>query len=158
MTKTDKKVVVEPEEKQPELEKKISELTEHWKRALADYQNLEKRHEREKAEFVEYANSTLILKLVAVLDHLERAQAHLKDDGLDLAIKEFQKVLAEEGLQEIEVLGKEFDPREMEAVGVVAGENNNQIAEVVNKGYSLKGRIVRPARVKVFKKEDTCQK
>ncbi len=157
MTKQDKKAAVE-ESKNQDLERQIIELTGHWKRALADYQNLEKRHEREKAEFVEYANSGLILKLVAVLDHLERAQAHLKDDGLDLAIKEFEKVLTEEGLQEIEALGKEFNPLEMEAVEIVTGEKNNQIAEVVNKGYSLKGRVIRPARVKVFKKEDTCQK
>lgn len=133
------------------LKKEIEELTNLWKRALADYQNLQKRQEREKADFVQYANANLILKLLAALDHLEKVQTYLKDDGLDLAIKELKKVLAEEGLAEIEALGKGFNPQEMEAVGVAEGGKDGQAAEVVCKGYRLKGRVVRPAKVKVAK-------
>jgi len=130
------------------LQKKIEELTGSWKRALADYQNLEKRYEREKAEFTQFANSNLILKQLAVLDHLERVQSYLADDGLDLAIKEFKRVLTEEGLDEIEAAGKAFDPREMEVVEVVDGEEGI-VKDIMSKGYRLKGRVIRPAKVRV---------
>ncbi|MGB9637535.1 MAG: nucleotide exchange factor GrpE, partial [Microgenomates group bacterium] len=66
------------------LKKEVETLTNSWKRALADYQNLEKRYEREKADFVQYANSRLILRLLEVLEHLEKAAETLKDKGLDL--------------------------------------------------------------------------
>jgi len=131
-----------------ELEEKISELTNNWKRALADYQNLEKRYDKEKQDFVQFATSGLILKLLSVLDHFERIQNYLKDDGLDLAIKEFKKVLVEEGLDEIEALGQQFNPMEMEAVEVGEGEEG-KVLEVLQKGYRLKGRVLRPAKVKV---------
>ncbi|MCL5091020.1 MAG: nucleotide exchange factor GrpE, partial [Patescibacteria group bacterium] len=119
---------------------------------LADYQNLEKRFQREKEEFTQFANTNLLLKLIIVLDHFERAQAHLKDPGLDLALKELKKILQEEGLVEIEALGKEFNPLEMEAVAIIEGSGkDNEVAEVLAKGYSLKGKTVRPAKVKVIK-------
>lgn len=138
MTKKDAKI----------LKKEIETLTNSWKRALADYQNLQKRYEKEKADFIQFANAGLILKLLAVLDHLERVQTYLEDDGLDLAIREFKKVLIEEGLDEIEVVDKEFNPEEMEAVETVEGEEG-KVAEVLCKGYQLKGKVIRPSKVKV---------
>lgn len=149
MAKQDKKTSVGLDIRERELKKEVEAMTNQWKRALADYQNLEKRYCQEKAEFVQFANTGLILKLLSVLDHLERAQEHLKDNGLELAIKEFDRVLTEEGLEEIEVLGQEFNPAEMEAVATVAGEENNKAVEVVSKGYRLKGKVIRPAKVKV---------
>lgn len=131
-----------------ELKNQIETLTNNWKRALADYQNLEKWYEKEKADFIQFANAGLILKLLAVFDNLERVQTYLKDDGLDLAIREFKKVLVEEGLGEIEVVGKEFNPEEMEAVETVGGEQE-KVAAVLCKGYQLKGKVIRPAKVKV---------
>ena len=130
----------------------VEELTNCWKRAIADYQNLEKRYEKEKSDFVQFANTNLILKLLTALDHLERVQAYLKDDGLDLAIKELRRVLTEEGLDETEVVSKEFNPEEMEAVELVDGEEE-RVVEVVNKGYKLKGRVIRVAKVKVGQKK-----
>lgn len=131
-------------------DQQITELTNDWKRALADYQNLCKRYEREKADFVQFANTNLILKLLAVLDHLEKAQEYLKDPGLELAVKQFKNVLTEEGLSEIEVLGKEFNPEEMEAVETVEGEAGKVLA-IICKGYRLKDKIIRVAKVKVGK-------
>ena len=127
----------------------IEELTTNWKRALADYQNLVKRSEAEKIEVVAYANTNLILKLLVVLDHFEKAQNYLKDSGLDLAIKQFRGVLLEEGLQEIEAMGKDFNPLEMEAVEVQKEGENNKVVQVIAKGYRLKGKIIRVAKVKV---------
>jgi len=130
--------------------KKIEELTNNWKRALADYQNLQKRTEREKIEFAQYSNSILIARLLTIVDYLERVQTYLNDNGLDLAIKEFKRLLEEEGLQEIEVLNKDFNPLEMEAVEAIGGEEGTgKVTEVISKGYRLKDKIIRPAKVKV---------
>lgn len=130
------------------LKKEIEVLTNSWKRALADYQNLEKRYQKEKTDFIQFATANLILKLLTVLDHLERIQTYLRDDGLDLALKEFKKVLISEGLDEIEVLGRKFDPKEMEACGWAEGEEE-KVVETVARGYRLKGSVIRPAKVKV---------
>lgn len=135
------------------LKKEVETLTNNWKRALADYQNLEKRHEKEKADFVQFANSSLILRLVGILNHLEKAAENLKDKGLDLVIAEFKKLLGEEGVEEVKSIGEEFSPNCMKAVEMVEGGREGIVAEVINKGYFLKGRILLPAEVKVFGKE-----
>lgn len=129
----------------------IETLTNSWKRALADYQNLEKRIEKEKGDFIAFSNADLILKLLMTLAGLEKAAEHLKDKGLDIVVTEFKKVLFEEGLEEIETQGVVFDPVLMEAVEVVSGGEKNKIAEVLQKGYLLKGKILLPVKVKVFK-------
>jgi len=134
------------------LKQQIEALTNNWKRALADYQNLEKRTASEKEEFLKFANSSLILKLLSVLDVLEKVQSHLKDKGLDLAILEFKRVLENEGVGEIEVrLGDNFNQDMMECVEVIKGEKENQVAEVMSKGYKLNGKLLRPVKVKVYK-------
>ena len=130
----------------------IEELTNHWKRALADYQNLEKRYAREKADFVAYAGSNLILKLMTVLDHLEKVKSYLKDEGLEIALREFKRVLEEEGLREIEAAGKDFDPLLMEAVEAVRSDKVGKVVEEVTKGYQLKDKVIRVAKVKVGRK------
>jgi len=131
-----------------ELKKQIEVLTNDWKRALADYQNLQRRYEKEKIEFAQYANGILVLKLLSTLDYLEKVQSYLKDDGLGLAIKEFKNVLSEEGLKEVEVLGKKFNPEEMEAIEKIDGEED-KVIEVISKGYRLKDKLIRTAKVKV---------
>ncbi len=140
------------------LQGKIDELTDNWKRALADYQNLQKRYEREKADFVQFANSNLILRLVTILNHLEKAAESLNDKGLDLVVGEFKRLLDEEGLKEVKSVGEEFSPNFMEAVEMVAGGKEGTVAEVVTKGYLLKDKILLPAKVKVFGKETPEEK
>lgn len=130
----------------------IEELTNRWKRALADYQNLEKRYTREKADFVAYAGSNLILKLLSVLDHLEKVKSYLKDEGLEIALREFERVLEEEGLKEIEAVGKDFDPLSMEAIETVRSDKIGKVVEEVTKGYQLKDKVIRVAKVKVGRK------
>ena len=127
---------------------KITDLENKWKRALADYANLEKRIEKEKEDFVKFANAQLLNKLLAVLNDLELAEKHLKDKGLTLAGNRFREILKEEGVEEIEVLGRNFDPELMDAVETVDGPKN-KVVEVVLKGYKLYGKVLRPAKVKV---------
>ena len=120
-------------------------------RALADYDNLNKRVERERSEIQKIISLRLIIKLLTVLDGLESAQMHLKDAGLAISIVEFKRILSEEGLTEIKPkVGEQFDENWMEAIEVVPGESDNSIAEVVLIGWKFSdGTVVRHAKVKV---------
>jgi molecular chaperone GrpE len=130
------------------LQEKVSEMEGNWKRALADYKNLVDRTNKEKKQFIEFANEILILKLLAVYDSLEMLGKYSSDQGLQLTIKQFEQVLKEEGLKEIEALGRIFDTQEMEGIEMVAGEKD-KVTEVLTKGFYFKEKILRPARVKV---------
>lgn len=127
---------------------KIADLENKWKRALADYANLEKRIEKEKEDFVKFTNAQLLAKILNALDDLELAEKHLKDKGLTLAGNRFREIFKEEGVEEIEVLGRNFDPELMDAVETVRG-SKNKVVGVVFKGYKLYGKVLRPAKVKV---------
>ena len=136
-----------------EAEKKITEdFKQKYLRALADYQNLEKRMQVEKEEIIKNANTHLVLRLLPFLDSLDKAEIFIKDDGLQLVQTQFQKALQDEGLEELEVLGKEFDPYTAEVVDIVEGEKDNIVVEVLRKGYQFNGKILRVAQVKVSKK------
>ncbi|MCX6726179.1 MAG: nucleotide exchange factor GrpE [Candidatus Shapirobacteria bacterium] len=129
-------------------EKKILDLEGKWKRALADYANLEKRIDNEKQYFVKFCNAQLLEKLLLIVDDLERCEKHLQDQGLSLTLNKLKEVLKNEGLEEIKAQGEEFDPQTMEAIEIVEGPEN-KIIEVVNKGYHLGDRVLRIAKVKV---------
>lgn len=130
------------------LESELSDLDSKYKRALADYQNLEKRHSQEKLNFSRYANETLLRKLLNVLDDLERAQNHLHDLGLDLVITQFIRQLESEGVSILPSTGKPFDPVSMDCAEVVAGEEN-QVVRTIAKGYLYHEKVLRPAKVEV---------
>lgn len=134
-----------------------TKISEDWKskylRALADYQNLEKRTHAEKEETRRFAVQIFLERLLPVIDTLERATMHLNDQGLTLALKEFEAALSEIGVTKIETRGKVFNPHEMECIEVVAGEDN-KVVEETQAGYKFHDKIVRVAQVKVGKKED----
>lgn len=127
-----------------------------WKdkylRALADYQNFEKRVSGEKNELRKTANQFFIIRLLPFLDNLERAEVFIKDKNLQMIKEEYVKLLQQEGIEEIAVFGKEFDPYLAEAIEMIPGEKDNIIVGVMRKGYKFQGRIIRPAQVKVSKK------
>jgi len=136
----------------------------NWQRAQADFINYKKRAEQEKRETVEFANSKLILDLLAVADNLDRAFASLPSrlsksgwiEGIKLVYNEFAAILEAQGLTEIDAKGKPFDPHLHEAVMHQEGEEDIVIEEV-QKGYKLKDRVLRPSKVIVGKgkeKED----
>ncbi|OGD62179.1 nucleotide exchange factor GrpE [Candidatus Beckwithbacteria bacterium RBG_13_42_9] len=130
------------------LKKQVEELTNNWKRAVADYRNLEARMTKEKEEWVKFSNAALLLPLLEVLDDLERAAAHLKDNGLNLVIEKFKRVLKGNGVEELKPEGQ-FNPLMMECVEQVNGAKKDQVVSVEQKGYSLYDRLLRPAKVKV---------
>src|SRR3989304_2676049 len=86
-------------------QEKTQELENQLKRALADYQNLERRVEEERRLLSQLSSAILIEKFLPVLDNLESAQTHLKDEGLEMVIKQFRDVLSSEGVEEIEAQG-----------------------------------------------------
>jgi molecular chaperone GrpE len=153
---------IKPEEKKEteeinELKNKIKELDNNWKRALADYQNLVKRSQEEVVSAVSYGNRHLLLKFLEILDHLEEAQKHLADKGLELVISQFKSVLKNEGVVEIEALEKIFDPlyheclemrpADAKAMAGEEGKRDNVIVEVLRRGYLFKDKVMRPAKV-----------
>ena len=123
-------------------------------RALADYDNLNKRVDRERADLGKIASIGIIVRLLPVLDNLESAQMHLQDPGLAISVGEFKKVLNEEGLTEIKPkMGDIFDENTMEVIEVVKGTSDNMITEIVLEGWKFEdGTVVRHAKVKVSKK------
>ncbi len=135
------------------LKKQMEELKTKYLRALADYQNLEKRVREEREEVIKNANKHLILKLLPFLDHLDKAEMFVKDPGLKLIKDSFYKLLEELGVKEIVVAGREFDPQVAEAIELVPGDKDNIMVEVLRKGYELFGMPLRPAQVKVSKRE-----
>lgn len=145
----------DPKEKEIEESKKqIEDLTANWKRAVADYRNLEKRVENEREEFVKFSNLLVLIKLIGVLDNLELVGKHVSDDGLDIVIKELKNIISGQGIKEVEVkVGDNFDPNFHECVELVAGEDNQKVVTIVAPGYIMNMRVIRPAKVKVSKKE-----
>lgn len=127
---------------------KLIELESQWKRALADYQNLEKRTQQERQQYLRIANASLLAKILPILDDLERASQHLKDQGLALVLKQLEAVLTSEGATEIQALHQEFDPKLMECIDKTPGENN-LVSRVDLRGFMMGELVLRPAKVAV---------
>ena len=138
-----------------ELEKSKKETDDFknkYLRALADYQNYEKRAQTEKEQVGSNAIIFFVLKLLPFLDNLDKAEIFIKDPGLKMIKDSFLNVLKEAGLEELGLLEKQFDPHSAEAIEVVEGEKDNEVVEVLRKGYVFKGKLIRPAQVRVSKK------
>lgn len=135
------------------LKQKIEELENQTKRIFADYQNLQKRVDIERREWLIKANKDLILRLLPALDFLLLSSKHIKDEGLKLSIQKFFDILKTEGVEKIEAVGKEFDPSLMEAITAVAGEEN-KVVEELRSGFRMGEQVLRPVQVTVGKKEE----
>lgn len=139
------------------LEEELVNLENQLKRAVADYRNLERRVEEDSQSFTHRAKSQLLLKFLPVLDNLEQAVEGAQNngeksgwlEGIVMSIKQFRQVLSEEGLEIIEV-GDEFDPNLEEAVDIEEGEEG-KILRVLQNGYTLDGKVIRPTKVVVGK-------
>lgn len=141
-----------------EEREKAEKYLANWQRAEADLINSKKRGEQERAELANFANATLVLALLPVLDDLERALENVPDelggstwvDGIRLIYRKMQAVLEAQGLSPIDAEGKDFDPNFHEAIMCVEGEEG-MVCEEVQKGYRFRDRLLRPAKVKVGK-------
>jgi len=148
--KEDKEEKKVEDQRVKELEEKITSLDDQFKRVVADYRNLEKRREEEKREFVQFANRDLLLRILPAFDTLIVAQKYIEDEGLRLSIKKLIESLRDVGVEKIEVEGKDFDPNFMECIETIEGEENKVVQELTP-GFTLYGKTLRPARVKVGK-------
>jgi molecular chaperone GrpE len=139
-----------------EEREKARTYLQNWQRAAADYQNFKRRVEDERSETARLANIALIHNLLPLLDDLDRAlknvDAHLASltwvDGIRLIYRKFQALLEMSGVEEIDADGQTFDPAQHEAVSQAPGEDNRVIS-VVQKGYRVGARVIRPAMVVV---------
>lgn len=131
-----------------ELEQAILEKDAAHKRAYADYLNLQRRTKEDQERFVRFAAASLIEKLLEPLDHVVMAANHINDKALTMIVKQLQAVLKDEGLQEIDAVGKPFDSRTMEAAETIDGEKD-VVIKIRRSGYTLNGIMVRPALVEV---------
>jgi molecular chaperone GrpE len=129
---------------------KIENLENQLKRAVADYQNLEKRIYSEKSEWIKAANKDLLLRLLPGLDSLILAEKHTQDEGVKVSVKHFLDILEEVGVKKIETENQDFDPNLMEAVGTTNGDENKVIEET-RAGYKLFDLVLRPSQVIVGK-------
>ena len=146
-----------------EIEKLKAEL-EDWKqsymRKQADFQNFSKRKEKELEELRKFSSEKIITKFLGSLDNLERAveaSSSTKDfdslvKGVEMIIRNLQDIISSEGVEEIKSVG-EYDPQYHHAVSVEDNPDfkENEIVRVLQKGYTMKGKVIRPAMVTVKK-------
>jgi len=145
--------------KADDFEQKIAELTSDLQRTRADFENYRKRVETEKELAREIGKSQAVLKLLPVIDNIERAISHLPDDLKDNAwasgvvglVKQLDRSLENLDLKRIDAKpGTPFNPEFHEAIQMEEGEGEHEvIAEELQSGYMLAGRVIRHAMVKV---------
>jgi len=142
-----------------QLQKDKRELQEQVLRVRAEGENFRKRLQREKDDFVRFAREGFIRDLLPVKDNLERALAHAEEDpasivdGVKLTLEQFTSILKGMGVEEIASRGKPFDPACHEAMAQVEKDDcdPNTVVDELQKGYTLHGRLLRPAMVTVAK-------
>lgn len=162
--KKEEKQEREKENLEKELEecrKKMKEYLEGWQRERANFLNYKKGEIERVSEMIKFGNEEMILKILPVLDNLEKSQEHIPDNlretdyvkGIGQIIKQFREILKSLGVERIESLGKKFDPRFHEAIEEieVKGKEKGVIVEEISAGYTLHGKLLRPAKVKVSK-------
>ena len=147
------------------MEEKAKKSDEYYDRLLrlqADFDNYKKRLEKDKIEFIKFANEEIIAEILKILDDFERAvdAGKIKHDfdilykGIEMIHNDFKEFLKQKGLKEIEAEGKPFNPNEHEAMMQEETDEHPEdyIVEEFQKGYTFNGRVIRPAKVKVAKK------
>ncbi len=125
----------------------LAQAQDAQRRALADYQNLQRRTQEERSFVAKMATQNLVGDLLDHLDHLSMALEHNPDKGLEMIVSQLWATLKDHGLEELNVLNQPFNPETMEAV-----ENTGEsgvVTKIVQRGYSLNGIVLRVAKVVV---------
>ncbi|MGA2135253.1 MAG: nucleotide exchange factor GrpE [Bryobacteraceae bacterium] len=133
-----------------------AELTDRLLRAMADFENFRRRAERDRSDFIQYAAMETVRDLLPVVDDFRRARKAETADkeyakGVDLIYQRLWETLKKAGLEPIEAAGKPFDPNVHQAVDRVQSEDlpDQTVLEEYQSGYNFKGKLLRPAMVKV---------
>ncbi len=145
------------------LKQETKDAKDQYLRTLAEFENTKKRLQREKEEFIKYAAETMVRDLLPIVDSLGQAlvavdkqsdpQAVIK--GVHLIYRELLGLLEKEGVKRIPTIGERFDPHVHEAVAEAPsadGQADGTVVEEIQVGYTMHGKVVRPAMVKVAKK------
>jgi molecular chaperone GrpE len=150
----------QPEEGVRRLEEQLREAQERHLRLAAEFDNFRKRVARERLELTDRAQAALVMRILDILDDLDRLAASdpatppaVLLDGTLLVDKKLRKELEAAGLERIDPVGQPFDPALQEAVSVLTPptpEQDHTVAATFQVGYRFKGSLVRPARVQVF--------
>jgi Molecular chaperone GrpE (heat shock protein) len=154
-----KKKITDQEAEIESLKKSGQDLNNHWLRTQADFDNFRKRTIKEKSDARHFRSQDLVTDLLEPLDNFKRALsvettteegASLKK-GMEMVMKKLEAALKKEGVEEIESLGKPFDPKVHQAVMQEKSEDHDAgvVIQVLQAGYLLNGRVIRPAMVKV---------
>lgn len=140
------------------LKKEYDELKDKYLRALAEMQNLRKRFDRERADYIEYALSEFLREVLVVLDNFDRALKASDEvdgrsfrEGVELIYRQYQDMLRKKGVRPIDLADKKFDPAIHQAVLTEESDEveEPEVAEELQRGYWLQDRLLRPAMVKV---------
>ena len=155
------KELEELKKKLEEYQKKRDEYLAGWQRARADFLNYKKEEMERIKEILKYGNENLISKILPILDNFEKAEKEIPDDKKNnqflagiLQIKtQFQDFLKNQGIEEIKTVDKKFDPNFQEVVQEVEKSEVEPgiVIEETQKGYTIHGKVLRPAKVKISK-------
>jgi molecular chaperone GrpE len=152
--------VIDPVEK---LQQELGEAKDKYIRLFAEFENMRKRHERERVALIKYAHEEVIVELLGFVEDFERTIAAAKADpsqppeilkGIEMVHERMQQLLKKYDVREIEAAGKKFDHNCHEALMVedITEGEDGAVLDVFQKGYMLGDRVVRTAKVKVSKK------
>ena len=137
-------------------EKELEELTDRYKRVLAEFENYKKRSQKERENLYNSILADVVETMLPVLDNLENAaKVETKDEeykkGVELVLKQFKDVLKSKGVEEIKTVGETFDPELHEAVSSIQDENlgEKEIAQEYRKGYKIGSKVIRHSMVVV---------
>src|SRR3972149_1586154 len=150
-----------PVDEKERLTSELKAINDKYLRLYAEFENYKKKVQKDKEELVKYANEKFIFELLPVIDSLEMAIEHAKNEknggivqGVENTLKEFLRILNKFGLTPIEALDKPFDPSVHHAMSVVErwDVEENRVVEVFRKGYMLRDKVIRAPLVGVSKK------
>jgi len=159
------RILEETRKQLDEANQQAAEAKDKMLRAFADFENAKKRLAKEREEFVRFSSETMMRGLLPILDNFERAIAHADAagepansplrEGVMLIKKQLADFLVQQGLSRIESVGKPFDPQVHEAMGHVETEEHpdETVVDEYEPGYLLKGRLLRPAKVRIAKNQ-----
>jgi len=133
-------------------------------RAHSEFENAKKRMEKERADYIRYANDSIVIEFLPIVDNLEIAERHIKEakdfqavrNGVDMIHLQIQKYLKDIGVERLKTVGVKFDPNIHEAVEVddASQEDDGTVVGELKPGYAINGRLIRPASVRIAKKKE----
>jgi molecular chaperone GrpE len=152
-----------PPAESPGPEAELAELRDKYLRLYADFENYKKRMHKDREELIKYCNESIFYEILPVIDNLELALGHVGDDvsgglvqGVQITLREFQRVMEKFGLIAIEATGKRFDPSVHHAMSQVIRSDveDKTVIEEFRKGYMFGDKVLRPSLVAVSKMPD----